>query len=255
MLPDYYAILRVEPAADAATIYRAYRRQASTCHPDHGGSHDQMVLVNEAWCILSNPQTRARYDEARRQAASSQAQQMAARDAEAARQTSANYPRQWAEFEDWLNIVSADFARAEYGTVHGHYGTTWPTAKNSRSGSLFIWGGGVIGFALGLALFLTTTKKWEMRMFHGTLLVSIFLACCGAWIGSGLHRMVHSLVRPRYKTTAERRRALASPPASIIVRCPSCTQQIRLPKIAQPLAVICPHCRHQFDLPASRLSQ
>jgi hypothetical protein len=253
VLPDYYAILGVEPVAEAAVIYRAYRRQAAARHPDHGGSHEQMVLVNEAWGILSNPQTRARYDEARRQAASAQARQLAARDTETARQTSANYPRQWAEFEDWLNSLAADIAQAEYGTVHGHYGTTWPTAKNSRSGSLFIWGGGIIGFALGVAFFLIATKKWEMRMFHGTLLASIVLACCGAWIGSWLHRMIHSLVRPRQKTTAGKRRVGASPPVPIVIRCPSCTQQIRLPKVAQPLAVTCPQCRYKFDLPASRL--
>ncbi|NJR63308.1 MAG: J domain-containing protein [Cyanobacteria bacterium CRU_2_1] len=26
------------------------------CHPDRGGSHEQMVLLNEAWEILSDPE-------------------------------------------------------------------------------------------------------------------------------------------------------------------------------------------------------
>lgn len=252
MLADYYAILGVAPEADAATIYRAYRRQAAVSHPDHGGSHQQMVLVNEAWGILSNHQARARYDEARRRASSAEARQLAAQDAEAVRQASADYPREWSEFEQWLNTLAADFARAEYGTVHGSYGTTWPTSKNSRSGTLFIWVGGIAGLALGATFFFMTTNKWHMQAFTSALLASSFFACGGAWIGSWIHRTVHSLVCPRRSTAPGKRRA-GAPPISIVIRCPSCAQRIRLPKVAQPLAVTCPQCRYGFDLPASQL--
>ena len=65
MTVDYYRILQINPDANIETIKKAYRRRALECHPDRGGSHEQMVLVNEAWGILSNPITRANYDAAR----------------------------------------------------------------------------------------------------------------------------------------------------------------------------------------------
>ena len=55
MLDDYYAVLGVAPNADLDTIRQAYRAKASANHPDHGGSHAQMLRINEAWTVLRNP--------------------------------------------------------------------------------------------------------------------------------------------------------------------------------------------------------
>jgi curved DNA-binding protein CbpA len=54
MILDYYKILQINPDANIETIKTAYRSRALVCHPDRGGSHEQMVLVNEAFQILSN---------------------------------------------------------------------------------------------------------------------------------------------------------------------------------------------------------
>src|SRR4051812_42161616 len=58
--PDYYQLLGLAQTADLAAIKTAYRKRALECHPDRGGSHQQMLLVNEAFEILANPETRRR---------------------------------------------------------------------------------------------------------------------------------------------------------------------------------------------------
>jgi curved DNA-binding protein CbpA len=65
---DYYAILQVHPLAHAEVIKRAYHAILGVlgAHPDHGGSHEYAVLVNEAYAVLSNPELRHVYDVARR---------------------------------------------------------------------------------------------------------------------------------------------------------------------------------------------
>ena len=79
MLPDYYAILEVAPEATFAELKAAYRRKVLTCHPDRGGTHEQMVQINEAWEVLSVPEVRAAYDSARRDQHDAEAQAAAAR--------------------------------------------------------------------------------------------------------------------------------------------------------------------------------
>lgn len=62
---DYYSVLGVAPQANAETIAAAYRNMALKCHPDCGGSHREMSLLNQAWRVLSDPEQRARYDRTR----------------------------------------------------------------------------------------------------------------------------------------------------------------------------------------------
>jgi curved DNA-binding protein CbpA len=40
--------LGLEPGAAFAEIESAYRKKAKLCHPDHGGSHEQMARLNAA---------------------------------------------------------------------------------------------------------------------------------------------------------------------------------------------------------------
>jgi len=46
---DPYAILGVNSTANKDEIEKAYKKKAWGAHPDHGGSDEQMVLVNAAY--------------------------------------------------------------------------------------------------------------------------------------------------------------------------------------------------------------
>lgn len=69
---DPYRTLQVIPEAEPEVIQAAYRALARQHHPDHGGSEEQMALLNEAWAILREPHLRANYDRTRRAAAAVQ---------------------------------------------------------------------------------------------------------------------------------------------------------------------------------------
>lgn len=62
----YYDILRIAPQAAPASVRTAYRRLAQKYHPDKlPGNADAvrvMVMLNEAYGVLSDPDRRARYD-------------------------------------------------------------------------------------------------------------------------------------------------------------------------------------------------
>lgn len=62
--PDYYQVLQVSPKADPAIVKAAYYTQLRILkkHPDLGGSHEESLLLNEAYEILSNPGQRREYD-------------------------------------------------------------------------------------------------------------------------------------------------------------------------------------------------
>lgn len=59
---DYYNILGIDKAASAEEIKKAYRKRASECHPDKGGSTEEFQKIEEAYRILSDPQSRHTYD-------------------------------------------------------------------------------------------------------------------------------------------------------------------------------------------------
>lgn len=61
----YYQVLGLAPTADAAEIKAAFRRKAMELHPDRNtapNATEQFQLLNEAYGILSTPETRAQYD-------------------------------------------------------------------------------------------------------------------------------------------------------------------------------------------------
>ncbi len=66
VVPTHYATLKVATDAPIDVIRAAYRVLAARHHPDRcDGDTDalrQMQCVNEAWRVLSDPATRARYD-------------------------------------------------------------------------------------------------------------------------------------------------------------------------------------------------
>ena len=62
---DFYDILGVSRDADQEDIQRAYRRLARTYHPDVNkdpAAEDRFKDISEAYDVLSDPQTRRRYD-------------------------------------------------------------------------------------------------------------------------------------------------------------------------------------------------
>ena len=65
-MADYYDLLGVGRDADADTLKRAYRRLARQYHPDINkdpGAEDKFKEIGRAYEVLSDPQTRGRYDQ------------------------------------------------------------------------------------------------------------------------------------------------------------------------------------------------
>jgi curved DNA-binding protein len=59
---DHWAVLGLEPGADAAALKRAFRAQARRWHPDLNGNdpvaEERFKQVNEAYAVLSDPRRR-----------------------------------------------------------------------------------------------------------------------------------------------------------------------------------------------------
>jgi molecular chaperone DnaJ len=65
-MADYYDLLGVSRDVDADTLKRAYRRLARQYHPDINkdpGAEEKFKEIGRAYEVLSDPQTRARYDQ------------------------------------------------------------------------------------------------------------------------------------------------------------------------------------------------
>ena len=64
---DYYEVLEVSRDADADQIKKAYRKLAIKHHPDKNpndkSAEEKFKELGEAYEILSNPQSRAAYDQ------------------------------------------------------------------------------------------------------------------------------------------------------------------------------------------------
>lgn len=61
---DLYDLLGVDRSSDQADIKLAYRTLQKRCHPDIAGAagHDMAIVLNEAYALLSDPNTRFLYD-------------------------------------------------------------------------------------------------------------------------------------------------------------------------------------------------
>ena len=63
---NYYQILQVSQTATQQEIKQAYRRLAKQFHPDSQtgtANHEQIILINAAYEVLSDSQTRRTYDQ------------------------------------------------------------------------------------------------------------------------------------------------------------------------------------------------
>jgi hypothetical protein len=274
-----YRVLGVEATSDLETIKRAFRQKAKVCHPDRGGSHEQMVAVLEAWEVLSDPEKRRRYDEARTLANDRVAQEAAAADTRQARQRAEQYPRRWAEMEAWLNGLTADFTRAEYGsTTVGGAGSfptiPIPTAGGSATGWAFIVIGAVLGgWLLSTTIYDFLSVKVAPVLYHGQsqrnrtldligLILVVAPVVAGAWAGAALHRVVSDAIKRSQNDRArqaqreqhgeprrtEEERRPAGEAKARIVGCEKCGQKLRVPSLQDELLVTCRSCGHRFPL-------
>lgn len=66
MLPDYYAVLRIQPNASPQEVRSSYRRLAKEHHHDIGGSLEKLRALQEAYGVLSDPVRRRQYDAQRK---------------------------------------------------------------------------------------------------------------------------------------------------------------------------------------------
>ena len=182
---DYYAVLGVPPEVDIEALKQAYRIQAFECHPDCGGSHERMVLVNEAWAILSNPMTRRHYDSARSNRSDYVAQRSVREDAQAARQKAQEYPRKWPDFEAWLDRLFRDFTEVNYGKIEAGFGIQYPTAGRSVSGWLLVIAGGLFGVCVGSYIIFSLNIEHPICVPIGLSFIA-----GGAWLGVLLHKRI-----------------------------------------------------------------
>ena len=63
---DYYDILGVDRNANKEDLKKAYRRLARQYHPDvnkEAGAEERFKEINRAYEVLSEPETRSRYDQ------------------------------------------------------------------------------------------------------------------------------------------------------------------------------------------------
>lgn len=64
-LPDYYAVLSVDPDARDEDVHHAYRQLARQYHPDRNkgpNAQERFISICEAYKVLSDPELRQIYD-------------------------------------------------------------------------------------------------------------------------------------------------------------------------------------------------
>lgn len=143
---DYYAALGLKADANAKTIKDAYRRLAMLHHPDRGGSHEKMVLINEAFQILFDTAARARYDQASASASENDTT-IVRNDVAKARQQAQKYPKEWSNFTKWLDQFVTDWNTADNWKINFQRGacpkcgTPFPIVRIPKSFREAMWGG------------------------------------------------------------------------------------------------------------------
>ena len=247
---DYYAVLEVPPDADLPAIKKAYRAKSILSHPDrHPGEnhekwHRAMQQINEAFAILSNPEKRRRHDEARVHRDDRVYQQQAEADVAQAREQAQQYPQDFREFESWLDPLTRDFTKAEYGS----WGQI-PVARNSISGALFVIGGLVIGFI------------WTMQLNQeGSPYGNIGTVLLGGVVGMGLHKLIAMMLQPAgtsknassAPSTGQRidpgaNRAFSPEPRFAITDCPLCKRPLRYALKTTIQKLRCPRCKFVME--------
>ncbi|MCY2987621.1 MAG: DnaJ domain-containing protein [Planctomycetota bacterium] len=269
MQPNYYEILGVQPDVTLEALCRAYRQAAIKNHPDHGGSNAQMVLINEAYFILSDSAQRAEYD---RVLARSLDNEMLAEwlsETQPIRDKARDYPKQWAQFEKWMEGFLSDLKDAKYGKEQIWGGISAPTIEGSQSGAVFIGVGAVLGIVvLGFltGLYPAMVRVWMSGQPGSGVLDGMLQAVrhpipklvllgapglLGAWLGQLIHRSLRDTLvgstPPRASTnnTNGQSQGIASVEYESFA-CQKCGQKLRVPRLGKDLVVTCPKCGNKF---------
>jgi len=226
----------------------AYRQMAMKCHPDRGGSHAQMVEVNEAFEVLSDPRLRETYDYSITHPQDAEARVRASTESAQAQEKAQNYPRDWASFETWMR----DIIGVTYDTGCGPMGIPLPKPKRGIIGWIFVLVGGGVGFVVGSVIVYLFCQSLGIspdqdRSRFSTGFFVLFSVCIaiGAWLGASLHLFIGWIIG---LVTGGRSSSSPPPPGSShqIVQCPSCSQRLRLPSVAGAVRVTCVSCRNVF---------
>lgn len=227
---DPYAILGVQPNAELAEIKMAYRAAVLRCHPDRGGTHEDMVRVAAAWEVLSDLELRAQFDRSRSRPTERSLQTQWDSGRRTAHARAQAYARTWETLLQRAESIMNDAERAEYGSaLIGFF--PFPTAAKSTSAAVFIG----VAAALGLVVFLLlfphdTDPKSGPR---NNLYAGVFVCAVSAWIGYRAHRSLRDFLRQRSACT--------------LLECLNCRKTLRLPSLASRMHVKCPACSREFD--------
>jgi molecular chaperone DnaJ len=192
-MADYYEVLGVSRDADKEEIKRAYRRLARKYHPDvnkEPGAEERFKEINRAYEVLSEPETKARYDRFGEAGVSG---------------AGAGYP-------DFGDMGFADIFESFFSGFAGGMGQQ--TAARRR-------GGPVRGDDLRLDL------KLEFReaVFGGEKEIRIpHLETCNVCTGTGAKAGTRARTCPTCSGTGQVRRATRTPFGSFtqVSVCPSC---------------------------------
>lgn len=154
---DYYKILGVAKSASAEEISRAYRHKAMSVHPDHGGSEDAMVELNEAHHVLGNEILRAEFDRLRSAYKKYSSAVKEDKDSQETKESFANYAAQANYFVEINKIItkikaeaSAEFAKGLIFFVIGVVISLISYNSASEGGHYTVFVGALLAGAIAL---------------------------------------------------------------------------------------------------------
>ncbi|MFM7264179.1 MAG: DnaJ domain-containing protein [Cyanobium sp.] len=113
---DFWAVLGLEPGADADSLKRAFRQQARRWHPDLNGNdpvaEERFKLVNEAYAVLSDPRRRQAWE--------------AGHDGRDGSGSDDPFAAGFPHFEDYLSALFGGFPQQESGAEEEPEASTPP---------------------------------------------------------------------------------------------------------------------------------
>lgn len=251
---NYYEVLGVRREASYQEIFKAYRRLAAKYHPDRGGSHEDMVRINEAWYILSDTDRRRVYDKSGSGHTTDPQAEQFREDANDARHYASDYPGTWADFIRFLNAgVKDDVLAAKYNMGGGALGA--PTIEGSLSGATAMVLGvlGAYGWLIRLGSYDHIISDGLRPLFQDSyfdgikMLFAVFVLplAGGLWLGYWLHLNLRKLV-PALADYSSRKQNEGGATKRVL-HCEKCKKSLRVPDVSQTLVITCPACGYRFE--------